>query len=198
VALAIARWMFAKRRVIAASLAALSVGAVGLLTYGIVGVITAAGQRPSGSSQPLMIGFARVDRRAPGFRLPDLRGDGHVTVPGLAGRPVVVNFWSSSCDVCKTEASALAEAARATSGRVTFLGVDTFDQRLAAMAFVDRYRVPYRIAFDPRGTAAASYRLPGLPVTFFLAASRRTIVGVNYGALTTRSLARILRTLYGA
>jgi hypothetical protein len=44
---------------------------------------------------------------------------------------------------------------------------------------------------------AARYRLPGLPMTFFLAPSGNRIVGVNTGGLTARGLTGILRELYG-
>jgi hypothetical protein len=47
------------------------------------------------------------------------------------------------------------------------------------------------------GVVVARYRLPGLPVTFFLSRSGGRILGVNTGALTVRTLTAILRELYG-
>ena len=80
----------------------------------------------------------------------------------------MINFWSSSCAVCKSETRALVQVAGATRGRVRFLGIDTDDLRGPAEAFAARYHIPYPLSFDPQGVVAARYRLPGLPVTFFL------------------------------
>ena len=89
------------------------------------------------------------------------------------------------------------QVAVATRGRVRFLGIDTDDLRGPAEAFATRYHIPHPLSFDPQGVVAARYRVPGLPVTFFLSRSGGQIVGVNTGALTVRSLTAILRELYG-
>ncbi len=159
---------------------------------------TVASQAAPGRAEPAapVLGFVRMDKPAPPVRLPNLTGHGTVSLAGLAGRPIVVNFWASTCEVCKSETPAVASVARGLGGRVAFVGIDTLDLRGAARAFVARYRVPYPIAFDPQGTAASSYGVPGLPVTFFLSPSARTILGENIGALTAGRLRAILRTLY--
>jgi thiol-disulfide isomerase/thioredoxin len=109
----------------------------------------------------------------------------------------VLNFWSSTCAPCKTETPALVSVARAVGAKVAFLGIDTADQHGSAMAFIARYRVPYPVAFDPHASAAGRYGVPGLPVTFFLSPSGKTILGENVGRLTASKLRTILRQLYG-
>lgn len=141
-------------------------------------------------------GFVRLDRPARQVSLPSLRGRGTIDVAGLAGKPIVMNFWSSTCDPCKQETPALAGVARALGAKVSFVGIDTIDNRAKAIAFVTRYKVSYPIAFDPNGTAANQYGVPGLPVTFFLSPSGKTVVGENIGALTAAKLRRILHQLY--
>ena len=81
--------------------------------------------------------------------------------------------------------------------KVAFLGIDTADQRGSARAFIARYNVRYPIAFDPDASAAGRYGVPGLPVTFFLSPSGKTILGENVGALTPGQLRTILHRLYG-
>jgi cytochrome c biogenesis protein CcmG, thiol:disulfide interchange protein DsbE len=141
-------------------------------------------------------GFVRLDSPAHSLSLPSLRGPGTITLASLAGKPIVMNFWSSSCYPCRRETPALVSEARAIGGTVTFLGIDTADRRAAAMAFIRRYGVPYRVAFDPNASAAGRYGVPGLPVTFFLSRSAKTILGENIGALTPGKLRSILRELY--
>jgi cytochrome c biogenesis protein CcmG, thiol:disulfide interchange protein DsbE len=143
------------------------------------------------------IGFVRLDRPTRVMSLPSLSGSGTISLAGLAGKPIVMNFWSSTCGPCKQETPALASVARAVSNKVTFVGIDTVDSRPQALAFLARYKVPYPVAFDPNGTVADRYGLPGLPVTFFLSPSAKTVVGENIGALTTAKLHKILHQLYG-
>lgn len=109
----------------------------------------------------------------------------------------MLNFWSSTCTVCRQESPAIASVARAAGGQVNVLGIDTLDSSGPALAFVRRYGLSFPVAADPAGATANNYGVPGLPVTFFLADSGRRIIGVNIGALTARHLARILRQLYG-
>jgi len=142
------------------------------------------------------LGFVRLDRPARPVSLPSLRGSGTIDLAGLAGKPIVMNFWSSTCGPCKQETPTLAGVARTMAGKVRFVGIDTIDDRAKAIGFVTRYKVSYPIAFDPNGTAANRYGVPGLPVTFFLSPSGKTVLGENVGALTAARLRRILHQLY--
>ena len=151
--------------------------------------------RTTGSESP-GTGFVLLDHKARPVSLPNLRGSGKVDLSGLAGKPIVMNFWSSSCGPCKQETPALAGVARTLGGKVSFVGIDTVDDRAKAIAFTTRYKVSYPIAFDPNGTAANAYGVPGLPVTVFLSASGKTVLGENVGALTAPKLRQILHQLY--
>lgn len=141
-------------------------------------------------------GFVKFDHPAKPVRLPGLRG-GTFDLSKMAGKPIVMNFWSSTCDPCRQETPAMASVARSVGGKVAFVGIDTVDTRAQAIAFVSKYKVPYQIAFDPDGTTADKYGVPGLPVTFFLSPSGTTVIGENIGALTAPRLRSILRRLYG-
>ena len=142
-------------------------------------------------------GFSRVTRPAPAFDLPPLDGHGSVRLAALRGRPVVVNFWSSSCGPCQRESPAIARVAAALRGKVTFVGIDTADSKSAARAFATRTHMTYQLAYDPAASAAGQYRVPALPETVFLTSSGTQILGVNLGALTAQHLSVILRDLYG-
>ncbi|HEX9033563.1 MAG TPA: TlpA disulfide reductase family protein [Streptosporangiaceae bacterium] len=142
------------------------------------------------------LGFFRLDRPAPALRLPNLRGAGTSDLTSLAGKPIVLNFWSSSCPPCKKETPALASVARTLGGKVSFLGIDSADLRKSASAFVAKYKVPYPIAFDQGAAATSAYGVVALPVTFFLSPSGKTILGENVGPLTSGRLRVILSELY--
>jgi thiol-disulfide isomerase/thioredoxin len=151
----------------------------------------------SKSTGQLSAGYAQVSRPAPAFDLPRLQGGGTVRLSALRGRPVVINFWSSSCAPCQKESPAIAEVARAVGDKVSFVGIDTADLRNAAIAFMKKSHVTYDVAYDPQGNTASLYRVPALPETFFLARSGRQIVGLQLGPLTAPHLTAILHKLYG-
>jgi thiol-disulfide isomerase/thioredoxin len=184
-----------RRRAIAA--AAVLVAAAALSAVSLLAVHWAAGSSAKAQTPHSGLGFVALDRPARALSLPSLRGKGTIDLAGLAGKPIVMNFWSSHCDPCKQETPALARAARALGSKVTFVGIDTADLRGQAVAFVDRYKVPYLLAFDPNATAADRYGITGLPMTVFLSPSAKTIVGENVGVLTSAKLDAILRRLYG-
>jgi peroxiredoxin len=150
--------------------------------------------KPAGG---LAIGFDSLKRPAPAFTLPQLESKGTIRLSGLPGRPIVINFWSSTCAICKQETPAIAQVARTVGDRVSFLGIDSFDVRAAAIAFANRDHVPYELAYDPQGSAAGKYGVPALPETFFLSRSGKEILGINLGALSQRQLTAILARLYG-
>ena len=175
--------------IVATCVAAIVVAAALIWSRPTTSVSASAGQASAG--------YAQVNRPAPAFDLPRLQGGGTVRLSALRGRPVVVNFWSSSCGPCQKESPAIAQVARAVGDKVSFVGIDTADLRNAAIAFVKKKHVDYSVAYDPQGSIASRYRVPGLPETFFLARSGTQIVGLQLGALTAPHLTAILHKLYG-
>jgi cytochrome c biogenesis protein CcmG/thiol:disulfide interchange protein DsbE len=142
-------------------------------------------------------GFRQMNISAPQFDLPVLQDAGQVSLRQLAGRPIVMNLWSSSCDICKEESPAIAQVSRAAGGKVYFLGVDTLDERASAVKFASRYELSFPIAYDSSGIVASEYRVIGLPYTFFISESGTRVLGVNIGALSAQKLVYILHKLYG-
>lgn len=115
---------------------------------------------------------------------------GTVTLAAYAGHPVIVNFFASWCEPCQRETPMLARFYRSMRGRVTVLGIDSNDQRAAALRFVAKTGVRYPVGFDPYpSTTTTSYGVYALPQTFFLNAQHR-IVSHILGPLTMKDLTR--------
>jgi cytochrome c biogenesis protein CcmG/thiol:disulfide interchange protein DsbE len=106
---------------------------------------------------------------APHLKLPRLDADGHLSLTSLRGKVVVVNFWESYCVPCKEEARRVADAARAWEDKgVVFVGVNAFDTRRAARAYLERYGVEYPNVRDGVGTTFGKWGVTGVPETFFI------------------------------
>jgi thiol-disulfide isomerase/thioredoxin len=114
----------------------------------------------------------------------------------LVGKPIVLNMWSITCTVCMAETPAVESVARRVGDSVTFVGVDTFDEKAPALAFLHRYHVTYLQLSDPNEQVGSDYAIPGLPVTVFVSAHGK-VVGEYLGALNKTTLAHYLKALFG-
>ena len=139
---------------------------------------------------------ALVGTEARAFTLPTLSG-GSVSAPYATGRPTVLVFMASYCAPCRAELPHLVSYLRDHStGSVRVIGVDTSDQRQAALAFVHHDAVPFPVAFDPNSTVAASFRLAFLPDTVFVNA-RGKVANVVIGKITPQEFASDVAAING-
>lgn len=105
---------------------------------------------------------------APGFEAPLLEGAGTLSLAGLEGKPVVLNFWASWCVPCRDEAPWFKKAHARYGDRIHFVGVDIHDARSDAIAFVDEYGLEYPSVRDLDGRIEGDYGLTGQPETFLI------------------------------
>ena len=95
-----------------------------------------------------------------------------------AGKPVVVNLWSSSCGACFADARALASFEQAhPAARV--LGVDVTDSTAGARGLYRRAGWRHPSIADPDGRIAAQLRMQTLPTTLFLNAKHEIVERIN-------------------
>jgi cytochrome c biogenesis protein CcmG/thiol:disulfide interchange protein DsbE len=106
---------------------------------------------------------------APRLDLPRLDAGGRLSLASLRGKVVVVNFWESYCIPCKQEARRVAATARAWREKgVVFVGVNAFDTKSAARAYLQRYGVDYPNIRDGVGDTFGRWGVTGVPETFFI------------------------------
>jgi len=108
---------------------------------------------------------------APGLgrALPVLDAAGSRSLASYRGKVVVLNFWASWCQPCRTETPLLEQLQRriATHGG-TVLGVNYRDTTGDANAFARRFGVTYPSLRDVDGELANDYGTRALPETFVI------------------------------
>ncbi len=123
------------------------------------------------------------------FALANLSG-GTLRSPYATGHPTALLFMASYCAPCRAEMPHLVAYLHTHStGPVRVVGVDSSDQRAAALAFVRRDGVPFPVAYDPTSTVASSFQLVAIPDTVFVNAKGR-VVNVVIGKITPKEFAR--------
>jgi thiol-disulfide isomerase/thioredoxin len=119
----------------------------------------------------------------------ELLGGGTYDVATDRGKVVVVNFWGSWCNPCRAEADDLEQTYQATkASNVTFIGVNSRDDRDAAKAF-EQGRVTYPSIYDPQGSVALKFDVTQVttPATLILDRQGRIAAAVR-GSTTVAQL----------
>lgn len=127
-----------------------------------------------------------IGRSAALFDLKTLDGV-RVSLAGLRGSPVVVNFWASWCIPCRQEAPLLEDLATNAPAGLRVVGIIYQDSPDNAQAFLTEFGVSYPTVLDPDGRAAIDYGVLGIPETFFV--DRAGIIRAHQvGALSAADL----------
>jgi cytochrome c biogenesis protein CcmG/thiol:disulfide interchange protein DsbE len=131
---------------------------------------------------------------APKLDLPRLDGGGRLSLAALRGKVVVVNFWESYCIPCKEEARRVAATARAWRSKgVVFVGVNAFDTKGAARAYLHRYGIDYPNIRDGVGDTFGRWGVTGVPETFFIDRRGRVVPPHIAGPASKADLERGIR-----
>ncbi len=110
-------------------------------------------------------------QQAPDFTLAVLGGTQRsaIALASFKGKPIVLNFWASSCAPCQEETPMLQSQWKSTQAKgVVFLGVDFQDVQSDGVSFMQRYSVTYPNVLDAGGAVAIHYGVTYTPTTFFI------------------------------
>jgi cytochrome c biogenesis protein CcmG/thiol:disulfide interchange protein DsbE len=138
----------------------------------------------------------RIGDQAPAFALADLEGN-PVRLSDLRGRPVIINFWASSCGPCVEEFPLLARAAVAhEQDGLAIVGIVFRDRSEAARDFMARMGGTWPAVMDPGEALATKFGIIGPPDTFFIDRNGM-LAGRQLGQLSAADLERGLSQILG-
>jgi cytochrome c biogenesis protein CcmG, thiol:disulfide interchange protein DsbE len=168
---------------------AVSLAAAGLLALLIYGVSTQAASRTLDQE----VASHHYPPAPDAYRsLPALGGGGHASIASFRGRVLVLNFWASWCEPCRTEAPLLQRSQSALeAARGTVLGVSYLDASSDSQAFVRQNHLTFPQLRDGDGTFAHSYGTNQLPESFLIDRAGR-VQAVSRGEIGESFVARAL------
>ena len=140
----------------------------------------------------------QVQDGLPQTALPCLGTEQVVNLAGLPREPTVLNFWAQWCGPCREESLFLTEAWESAE-EVSFVGINYQDpQPDWAIEFAGLVGWKYPHVQDMERSLQSALKVPGLPVTLFVAADGR-IAGRHVGGIqSTQELRDLIDEYLGA
>jgi len=116
---------------------------------------------------------------APDFTVEDLKGNS-VSLSDYKGKPVIIMFWTVSCDICKSEIKALSKRYdEVKNSGVDFMMIDVADPKYRVENFLSAYGIKFEPLLDKEARAAMAYEIPGVP-TYYVINKGGEIIAEDY------------------
>ena len=133
-------------------------------------------------ARPDAVTTAKVGEAAPAVTLKGFDG-ADVTLASLRGKPVVINFWASSCVPCIKEMPLIERVHQQLGDRVSVIGVDVFESPDLGREMIAKTGVTYPQTVDPTNEVLTTFGGTQLPHTVVLRADG-TVSALHNEALT--------------
>lgn len=130
---------------------------------------TSAGS--TGSASDGYTGSGEEVVEAPDFSMKDANGN-TVKLSQYFGKPIVLNFWASTCGPCQREMPSFQSAYEELGDEVQFMMVDVVgfngESEARAKNFIQSNGYTFPVFFDINGEATVPYGLSSIPQSFFI------------------------------
>ena len=157
--------------------------------------------RPAPAPQPQAEAQATVylfksPKPAPELSVTTLNGE-HVSLAGLRGKVVLLNFWATWCGPCREEIPALERIQKEYAGRVQVVGMSIDELPAAVVAAKARQMgINYPVSLASEALQERFGGMPSIPVTWVIDANGQ-VQQKNHGANPYEVFNAEVRTLLG-
>ena len=105
---------------------------------------------------------------APPFELPSAAGD-TVSLAGLRGRVVYVDFWASWCTPCRRSFPWMNAMQKKYGAQgLTIVAINVDKKRSDAERFLKQFPAEFTVAFDVAGVTPPAYAVKGMPSAYLI------------------------------
>lgn len=108
-----------------------------------------------------------VGEKAPDFKLQTMDGQ-TVKLSDFRGKGVVLNFWASWCNPCKSEMPYLNEADRQHLKGVKIIAVNIRETSKTVQNFFKEHDLNFTTILDKKGNVTKTYNVVKIPSTFLI------------------------------
>lgn len=151
------------RRVIVTSLVA-SLGVLSLAACGDAGAGAGGAESAAGQNHEL------VGKPGPDFSVDTANGQGKVSLSGLKGKVVIVDFWATWCDPCKKSFPKLQDLyTKYQASGLEIVGFSEDDDNSPDIAaFGTSHGSKFPLAWDDGKSVASQWKPPSMPSSFIV------------------------------
>ena len=163
-----------------------------LLALGMLALAVLACSKPTPEPRPEAREAAALQGQpAPSFKLPTLDKK-TIALNDLRGRPVALNFWTTSCTGCKEEMAGL-QTAYETYGKagLALLAINVQETSEEVSAYVEENNLTFPILMDNKAKVSNQYRVADFPTTYLID-RKGQITAVHVGKLSGADIDRLL------
>lgn len=125
----------------------------------------------------------------------DLQG-GTVDVAAYRGKILIVHFWTSSCEPCKTDMAIMKDLVTRYGGKLAIVGVNLDTRKEDLQAYLVEARLPWPQIHEPGGLEsrpAIEYGIVTVPTTLLIDAQGRVVKRQVTGSELESEIRRLLQ-----
>jgi len=145
------------------------------------------------SSDGIATNTLLLGSQLPAIKLETVDGQ-EVSTQSLLNKPLIINVWYSTCEPCRRELPALANADMQYRNLVRFVGVNIKDSATVAREFAAQYGVEFELLLDKNGLFISQLGIATAPVTLAID-QQGVIVGQKAGEISASELDELVKEL---
>src|SRR6266568_6031156 len=132
------------------------------------------------AAAPDMLGKLNLSTYPSATKAPPFSGrtttDQVVSLAGLQGRVVLLNFWATWCQECRTEMPMFQRLHREFASQgLSVIGINAREEIPAIQKYAKERGLNFPLVLDAKGEINAAYGVIGLPATFLIGRDGRAV-----------------------